>query len=419
MRTRCEPVVFFANKPNRYNVAARVVVTAKPASSPAPWLWVGPRSLGKPIASGGAQALLGYGSWQNSPALHEVVPPLTHPSPVVMHVTAVVLFPQYVPFCMPGSVQPLGGAGHVQAALGYEPAHGLVAVHVVVPVVTTQPVVGSGPHVASTLPARQTVPPAPVEQSVGGGRQVHIALPLAPVHCLPVPHPTVEEMPRHPLTSLAQVTSVLASLQKVPVPVQMAGGVGQVQTPFTHGLAWGQLDVAVMFKQPSPSRPHVAIDVDDWQKLVPGWLQPMGGVGHVHAEFGGVPAQGFPAVHAVVPVMTTHPSEFVPQVTTSPGGAPRQALPAPPLQSAGGALHEQLADPKEPVHGFPVGQVTRLVMVRQLAPSRPHVATTLDDSQKVPCWLLHAVGAVVHEHDAVGWEPVHGLPTGHVTGVSL
>jgi hypothetical protein len=36
-----------------------------------------------------------------------------------------------------------------------------------------------------------------------------------------------------------------------------------VQTPFTHGLPAGQLDVPVMFKQPSPSSPQVAIDVDD------------------------------------------------------------------------------------------------------------------------------------------------------------
>lgn len=192
-----------------------------------------------------------------------VVLPLTHPSPVVVHVTAVVLLPQYVPFCIPGSVHPPGGAGQVHAAAGYDPAHGLVAVHVVVPVVTTQPVVGSGPHVASTLPARHTVPPVPVGQSVGGGKHTQLALPADPLHCLPVPHPIVEEMPRQPLTSLAQVTSVLASLQKVPAVVQMAGGVGQVHTPLTHGLAEGQLDVAVMFKQPSPSRPHVAIDVDD------------------------------------------------------------------------------------------------------------------------------------------------------------
>ena len=139
----------------------------------------------------------------------------------------------------------------------------------------------------------------------------------------------------------------------------------------------------------------------------------------MHAEFGGEPAQGLPTVHAVVPVMTTHPSPLVPHCTTSPGGAPRHALPAPPPQSAGGALQEQLAEPNEPVHGLPVGHVTRLVMARQLAESRPHVATTVDDSQKVPCWPLHAVGGGVHEHDALGCAPVHGLPVGQVTGVSL
>jgi hypothetical protein len=82
-------------------------------------------------------------------------------------------------------------------------------------------------------------------------------------------------------------------------------------------------------------------------------------------------------------------------------------------------LQEQLADPKAPVHGLPAGHVTRLVMARQLAPSRPQVATTVDDSQNVPCWLLHAVGGVAQEHEAVGCDPVQGLPTGQVTGVSL
>jgi hypothetical protein len=132
-----------------------------------------------------------------------------------------------------------------------------------------------------------------------------------------------------------------------------------------------------------------------------------------------VPAHGFPAVHAAVPVMTTQPSELVPQVTTSPGGAPRHALPAPPPQSAGGGLHEQLAAPNATVHGLPEGQVMRLTMARQLAASRSQVATTVDDSQNVPGWLLHDVGGVVHEHEAVGCDPVHGLPAGQVTGVSL
>ena len=128
------------------------------------------------------------------------------------------------------------------------------------------------------------------------------------------------------MPSLAQVTSVLPSLQNVPaIPLQIAGGVGHVHTPLTHGLAEGQLEVPVTFKQPSPSKPHVATEVGDWQKFVPAWLHPAGGVGHVHAEFGGVPAHGLPAVHDAVLVMTTHPSELVAQVTTSPGGAPRHA----------------------------------------------------------------------------------------------
>ena len=92
---------------------------------------------------------------------------------------------------------------------------------------------------------------------------MQLAPPDAPVHCLPLPHPTVEEMPRHPLTSFAQVTSVLASPQNVPVPVQIAGGVGQVHCPFTHGLACGQLEVPVTFKQPSTSSPQVATEVGD------------------------------------------------------------------------------------------------------------------------------------------------------------
>jgi hypothetical protein len=62
--------------------------------------------------------LFGYACWQNWPVLHVAMLPLTHPSPVVLHVTAVVLFTQYVPFCIPEFEQPLGGAGQVQAAVG-------------------------------------------------------------------------------------------------------------------------------------------------------------------------------------------------------------------------------------------------------------------------------------------------------------
>ena len=133
-------------------------------------------------------------------------------------------------------------------------------------VVTMHPVVGSGPHVAKTLPARQTVPPIPpmAGQSVGGGKHVQLAPPEPTVHCFPPPHGVVAEMPRQPLPSIAHWTSVFASLQTEPaIPPHITGGVGHVQTPATQGLPAGQLDVPVMFKQPSPSSPQVAIDVDD------------------------------------------------------------------------------------------------------------------------------------------------------------
>jgi hypothetical protein len=101
-------------------------------------------------------------------------------------------------------------------------------------------------------------------QSVGGGKHVQLAPPEPTVHCFPPPHGVVAEMPRQPLASFSQWTSVFVSLQKKPAtPPQIAGGAGHVQTPFTHGLLAGQLDVPVMFKQPSPSRLQFAIDVDD------------------------------------------------------------------------------------------------------------------------------------------------------------
>jgi hypothetical protein len=154
------------------------------------------------------------------------------------------------------------------------------------------------------------------------------------------------------------------------------------------------------------------------QKVVPAWLQLSGGVGHVQSEAGAVPAHGLPAGHAITFVTARHPSLLVPHVTRSPGAGPRQELPAPAAHSGGGAAQEQLAEPKLPVHGLPVGQVTRLVIARQPL-SRPHVATTVPDSQNVPCWFMHDVGGVAHEHEADGWVPVHGLPVGQVTGDSL
>lgn len=138
--------------------------------------------------------------------------------------------------------------------------------HALLAVVTMHPVVGSAAHVAKTLPARQTVPPVDEVasgQSGGGGKHVQAAPPLLPEHCLPAPHELGWVATRHPL-SIEQVTMLLASLQKVPViPLQMAGGVGHVQTPFTQGLLAGQLEVPEMFKQPSLSRLQVAIWVGD------------------------------------------------------------------------------------------------------------------------------------------------------------
>jgi len=77
----------------------------------------------------------------------------------------------------------------------------LVAVQPVADNVTMQPVVAWGPHSASTLPARHTLP-APLGQSLGGGRQVQLAFGCAPVHCLPAPQGVVEETPRHPFPSI-------------------------------------------------------------------------------------------------------------------------------------------------------------------------------------------------------------------------
>lgn len=147
-------------------------------------------------------------------------------------------------------------------------------------------------------------------------------------------------------------------------------------------------------------------------------MHPTGGAGHVQDALFGAPPHGLPTVQGIVSKIARHPTEFVPQVMTSPAPVPLQYVPAPNAHSVGGAAHEQLAEPNAPVQGLPGGQPTRLVISRQPSAS-PHVATTVPDSQNVPCWFMHDVGGVGHEHDAFGCVPVHGLPTGHVVGVSL
>jgi hypothetical protein len=139
--------------------------------------------------------------------------PTTHPSLLEPHVATVVLLMQYEPFCRIGSLQATGGAGHVQSALGHEPAHGLLIGHVDVLAVTTHPVTGSVSHTAKTLPGRQTRP-GPLVQSGGGGRHVHVAVPPPPVHCLPAPHTTFTVTPRQPLLgSISHVTTLLFTPQ--------------------------------------------------------------------------------------------------------------------------------------------------------------------------------------------------------------
>ena len=139
--------------------------------------------------------------------------PLMHPSELGAQLTTVVPLLQKDPFCRIGSLHPLGGAGHVQSALGHEPAHGLLIGHVEVLAVTTQPVTGSVSHTAKTLPGRQTRP-GPLVQSVGGGRHVHVAVLPITEHCLPAPHTTFVVTPRQPLLgSISHVTTLLFTPQ--------------------------------------------------------------------------------------------------------------------------------------------------------------------------------------------------------------
>jgi hypothetical protein len=119
---------------------------------------------------------------------------LMHPCASGLQVTELVLVLQYVPFCMPGVVQPPGAAGHVQPADGKEPVQVLGLVQLAVPDVTRQPYV-SYAQVATT-PPRQTVP-AP-EQSPGGVGHPHEALPTAPEQ---VPTPQAVAIPHCPLLS--------------------------------------------------------------------------------------------------------------------------------------------------------------------------------------------------------------------------
>src|SRR5260221_8090655 len=114
-----------------------------------------------------------------------------HPCTSGLQVPERVLVLQYVPFCIPGVVQPAGAAGHVQPADGKEPVQVLGLVQPAVPEVTRQPYV-SYAHVA-TIPPRHTVP-AP-EQSPGGVGHPHEALPTAPEQ---VPTPQAEGAPHCP-----------------------------------------------------------------------------------------------------------------------------------------------------------------------------------------------------------------------------
>jgi hypothetical protein len=194
-------------------VTAADVVPEYPSNAFAPWLTLDESWVYWPTGTGCAQALLGYAPWQNWPPGHMLTLPLMHPSELGPHWTTVVPLLQNEPFCRMGSEQALGGAGHVQSALGHDPAHGLLIGHVRVDAVTMQPVIGSTSHVAKTLPGRQTRP-APLVQSVGGGRQVHVAVPPLPVHCLPAPQTTFVVAPRQPLFgSMAHVTTLLFTPQ--------------------------------------------------------------------------------------------------------------------------------------------------------------------------------------------------------------
>jgi hypothetical protein len=238
-----------------------------------------------------------------------------------------------------------------------------------------------------------------------------------PPHGLPLGHVVLVVMLRQPLASMAQVTS-LPLLHTLPAPARHSGGAAG-QRHMAEGdvpmqdFPVGQVMVALIPMQPLVSKPQVSKVVVPMQTLPVPPAQGTGVAGHSHDAFGAVPWQTSPAAQDSTLVTARQPLESRSQVASWPFA--RHSVPARPLHSTGAPVHEQLADGAAPVQGFPVGQVTRLVMSRQPSALGPQLATVAVVSQVVPACPPHRTGADGQVQAALGKDPPHGLPVVQVS----
>jgi hypothetical protein len=258
------------------------------------------RTLPRQTLPAPGQSLGGAGQLQAAPGNAPAqglpdgqVATLAERHPLASAVQVATLVPRQT---VPGPGQSDGCEAQVHVAPGKPPVQVLLEGQVVVPVVVRQPL-PSRPQVARMLLALQTVPGP--EQSDGPGGQAHWALGALPLHTFPVAQLVRPVTPRQPLLlSAAQVATLVADSQKVPAwPAHPAGGEGQVQAAFElpmHGLPVGQVVRWVTVRQALVSRPHWATVVLDSQKRSWVPLQAAGGAGQVQAALGAVPVQGRP-----------------------------------------------------------------------------------------------------------------------------
>jgi hypothetical protein len=122
-------------------------------------------------------------------------------------------------------VQPVGAALQVQAPLGNEPVQVWLLPQVLVPETTMQPL-PSAAQVVVTPPVQKL--PAPV-QPAGGGLQVQAPPGNEPVQVWLPPQLTVLDTNEQPSPSTAQVVELPVPLQNEPAPAQPAGAALQAQ----------------------------------------------------------------------------------------------------------------------------------------------------------------------------------------------
>jgi hypothetical protein len=253
-------------------------------------------SGGGGLASAGGLAQAAPGKLPVQP-LAQVMVPVVPRQPLPSNPQVASVEPRQT---LPAPPQSEGPGGQAQAAFGKPPVQVLPDEQEPLAVVVRQPL-ASNPQVARVLLARHTEP-GPL-QSEGPAGQVHWAAGALPEQDLPAGQLLRPTMSRQPLLPLAQVATLLADSQKVPAwPAHPAGAGKQVQAAFElpmQGLPAGQVLRELTPRQPLLATPHWATVVDDSQKRSWVPLQPAGGAGQVQAPLGAAPMQGRPAGQAI------------------------------------------------------------------------------------------------------------------------